>query len=52
MQAGKDVILEIEIQGAMKIKEQFPESLLLFVTLPVQKNCRRDWWAEEPRQQM
>ena len=25
MQAGKDVILEIEIQGAMKIKEQFPE---------------------------
>ena len=29
MQAGKDVILEIEIQGAMKIKEQFPESLLL-----------------------
>ena len=52
MQAGKDVILEIEIQGAMKIKEQFPESLLLFVTLPVQKNCRRDWWAEELRQQM
>ena len=34
MQAGKDVILEIEIQGAMKIKEQFPESLLLFVTPP------------------
>ena len=34
MAAGKDVILEIEIQGAMKIKEQFPESLLLFVTPP------------------
>ena len=34
MQAGRDVILEIEIQGAMKIKEQFPESLLLFVTPP------------------
>ena len=32
--AGKDVILEIEIQGAMKIKEQFQESLLLFVTPP------------------
>ena len=32
--AGKDVILEIEIQGAMKIKEQFPESLSLFVTPP------------------
>lgn len=32
--AGKDVILEIEIQGALKVKEQFPESLLLFVTPP------------------
>lgn len=30
----KNVILEIEIQGALKIKEQFPETLLLFVTPP------------------
>ena len=32
--SGKDVILEIEIQGALKVKEQFPETLLLFVTPP------------------
>ncbi len=32
--AGKDVILEIEIQGALKVKEKFPQSLLLFVTPP------------------
>lgn len=31
---GKDVILEIEIQGALKIKEKFPEALLLFVMPP------------------
>lgn len=31
---GRDVILEIEIQGALKVKEQFPESLLMFVTPP------------------
>ncbi len=31
---GKDVILEIEIQGALQIKEKFPEALLLFVTPP------------------
>ncbi|MCR5256078.1 MAG: guanylate kinase [Acetatifactor sp.] len=31
---GKDIILEIEIQGALKIKKQFPDSLLLFVTPP------------------
>lgn len=34
LQEGKDVVLEIEIQGALKIKEKFPESLLLFVTPP------------------
>lgn len=34
MEAGKDVILEIEIQGALKVKEKFPETLLLFVTPP------------------
>ncbi|MCR5755295.1 MAG: guanylate kinase [Acetatifactor sp.] len=32
--AGKDVILEIEIQGALNIKKQFPESLLMFITPP------------------
>lgn len=35
--SGKDVILEIEIQGALKVKEQFPETLLLFVTPPSAK---------------
>ena len=32
--AGKDVILEIEIQGALKVRRQFPDALLLFVTPP------------------
>ncbi len=32
--SGKDVILEIEIQGALKVKEKFPETLLLFVAPP------------------
>ena len=31
---GKDVILEIEIQGALKVKEKFPDTLLLFITPP------------------
>lgn len=41
LEAGKDVILEIEIQGALKIKERFPESLLLFVTPPNAKELER-----------
>ena len=34
LKAGKDVILEIEIQGALKVKKKFPDTLLLFVTPP------------------
>lgn len=41
MAAGKDVILEIEIQGALKIKEKFPESLLVFVTPPDAEELKR-----------
>lgn len=31
---GKDVILEIEIQGALEIKNKFPDTLLLFISPP------------------
>ena len=41
LEAGKDVILEIEIQGALKVKERFPETLLLFVTPPTAEELRR-----------
>ena len=31
---GFDVILEIEMQGALKVKEKFPETALIFITPP------------------
>lgn len=34
LENGKDVILEIEIQGAHKVKAIYPEALLLFVMPP------------------
>ncbi len=34
LEAGRDVLLEIEIQGALAIRERFPEAVLLFVTAP------------------
>lgn len=34
MANGKDVILEIEMVGALKIKEQYPDCLLIFITPP------------------
>jgi len=39
--AGKDVILEIEIQGAMQIKKMFPDCLLMFVTPPSGAELKR-----------
>ena len=41
LRAGKDVILEIEIQGALKVKEKFTNTLLLFVTPPSAQELRK-----------
>lgn len=41
LRRGKNVILEIEIQGALKIKEKFPESVLIFVTPPSGAELKR-----------
>lgn len=32
MHQGKDVIMRLDVQGAFKIKSQFPEALLIFVS--------------------
>lgn len=41
MAEGKDVILEIEIRGALKVKKRFPDALLIFVTPPSAQELRR-----------
>jgi len=41
LEAGKDVILEIEIQGALKVKEKMPDTLLLFVTPPSAEELKK-----------
>ncbi len=40
MEAGRDVILEIEIQGALKVKERFPQAILIFVMPPSGRELR------------
>ncbi len=34
MAEGRDVILEIEVQGAMNVKQQYPDSIHIFVSAP------------------
>ena len=34
MDSGKNVILEIEAQGALKVKEKMPEAVLIFIVPP------------------
>ena len=41
LEAGRDVILEIEIQGALKIRKQFSSALLLFVMPPDAQELKR-----------
>lgn len=38
---GKDVILEIELQGALRIRTMYPDTLLLFVTPPSVEELER-----------
>lgn len=39
--AGHNVILEIEVQGAMNIKEQYPDAILIFLTAPSAAELRK-----------
>lgn len=41
LREGKDVVLEIEIQGALKIKKKFPEAVLVFVTPPSAEELKK-----------
>ena len=41
LEAGRDVILEIEIQGALKVREKYPTALLLFVMPPNAAELRK-----------
>ena len=41
MAAGEDVILEIEMQGAIQVKTRFPEAILIFVTPPSAHELKR-----------
>ncbi|MBE6862657.1 MAG: guanylate kinase [Ruminococcus sp.] len=41
LNAGKNVILEIEVQGAMKVKERMPDALMIFVLPPSVGELRR-----------
>ena len=42
MAAGKDIILEIEIQGAMKIKELMPIALFIFIEIKRRKQILKN----------
>ena len=39
--AGDDVLLEIDVQGALKVRDVFPEAVLVFVRPPSPEELRR-----------
>lgn len=41
LSAGKDVILIIDVQGGMQIRERFPDAVLVFLTPPSAEELKR-----------
>lgn len=41
LEEGKDVLLEIEMQGGMLVKEQFPQAVLIFITTPSYQELKK-----------
>ena len=41
LESGKDVILEIDVQGAKQVKELFPETILIFIMAPSFEEVKR-----------
>lgn len=41
LEKGKDVILEIDVQGAQQIKKLFPETILIFIMAPSMSEVKR-----------
>ena len=41
LSTGRNVLLEIEPQGALKVKELFPEAVLMFIVPPSMKELKR-----------
>src|SRR5262249_34949541 len=39
--AAKDVLLDIDVQGAMQVKRRFPEAILIFITTPTFSEMER-----------
>lgn len=40
LKAGKNIILEIELQGAMKVREQYPGAIMVFIVPPSIKELK------------
>jgi guanylate kinase len=38
---GKDVVLEIDIQGALKVKQQYPEGVFIFILPPSMEELKQ-----------
>jgi guanylate kinase len=39
--SGRDILLEIEVQGALQVKEKFPQGIFIFLVPPTFEDLRK-----------
>lgn len=50
LEEGRDVILEIDIQGALKVKENYPDGVFIFILPPSMEELKKELLIEELKQ--
>ena len=52
LKQGRDVILEIDVQGALQVKEAYPNAVFIFLLPPTMEDLRKrieQPWNGEPK---
>lgn len=49
LKSGQNILLEIDIQGALQVKKTYPDAIFIFILPPSMKELKKEFGSEEQR---